>query len=49
MIKVSKVEALDMIENLREEMLKEAENLNFEKAAELRDKMIELKKKVNQR
>ncbi|SCL90827.1 excinuclease ABC subunit UvrB [Sporanaerobacter sp. PP17-6a] len=47
--KVSKVEALDMIENLREEMLKEAENLNFEKAAELRDKMIELKKKVNQR
>ena len=33
-----------MVENLREAMLKEAEELNFEKAAELRDKMIELKK-----
>ena len=33
-----------MIEALREEMLKAAEELNFEKAAELRDKMIELKK-----
>lgn len=33
-----------MIEVLREAMLKEAEELNFEKAAELRDKMIQLKK-----
>ncbi|NLW40696.1 MAG: excinuclease ABC subunit UvrB [Tissierellia bacterium] len=33
-----------MINNLREAMLKAAEELNFEKAAELRDKMIELKK-----
>lgn len=33
-----------MIENLKEAMLKEAEELNFEKAAELRDKMIQLKK-----
>ena len=33
-----------MIESLREAMLKEAEELNFEKAAELRDKMIQLKK-----
>ena len=33
-----------MIESLKEAMLKEAEELNFEKAAELRDKMIQLKK-----
>lgn len=33
-----------MIEGLKEAMLKEAEELNFEKAAELRDKMIQLKK-----
>ena len=33
-----------MIDSLREAMLREAEELNFEKAAELRDKMIELKK-----
>ena len=33
-----------MIETLKEAMLKEAEELNFEKAAELRDKMIQLKK-----
>lgn len=33
-----------MIDNLQEEMLKAAEELNFEKAAELRDKIIELKK-----
>lgn len=33
-----------MIENLRQSMLKAAEELNFEKAAELRDKMIQLKK-----
>ncbi|HHV45383.1 MAG TPA: excinuclease ABC subunit UvrB [Tissierellia bacterium] len=39
------MEDLDsMIESLKEEMLKAAEELNFEKAAELRDKMIELKK-----
>ncbi|WP_263282549.1 excinuclease ABC subunit UvrB [Schnuerera sp. xch1] len=38
-------EELDsMIEGLKEAMLKEAEELNFEKAAELRDKMIQLKK-----
>lgn len=33
-----------MIEALKEAMLKAAEELNFEKAAELRDKMFELKK-----
>ena len=33
-----------MIYALKEAMLKEAEELNFEKAAELRDKMIQLKK-----
>lgn len=33
-----------MIEGLREAMLKAAEELDFEKAAELRDKMLELKK-----
>ncbi len=33
-----------MIEELKEAMLKAAEELNFEKAAELRDKMMELKK-----
>ncbi len=33
-----------MIQTLKEAMLKEAEELNFEKAAELRDKMIKLKK-----
>ncbi|NLX61454.1 MAG: excinuclease ABC subunit UvrB [Tissierellia bacterium] len=44
-VDVSNIEDLDtMIEALREEMLKAAEELNFEKAAELRDKMIELKK-----
>ena len=35
-----------MINNLKEEMLKESEMLNFEKAAELRDKMLELKKMI---
>ena len=45
-----KVESLNaenldsMIEELKEAMLKAAEELNFEKAAELRDKMIELRK-----
>ncbi|NLY66758.1 MAG: excinuclease ABC subunit UvrB [Tissierellia bacterium] len=44
-VDISKIDDLDtMIEALREEMLKEAEELNFEKAAELRDRMIELKK-----
>ncbi|MCF6465457.1 excinuclease ABC subunit UvrB [Clostridium sp. Cult2] len=33
-----------MIDNLRQSMLKSAEELNFEKAAELRDKIIQLKK-----
>ncbi|MCF6463840.1 excinuclease ABC subunit UvrB [Clostridium sp. Cult1] len=33
-----------MIQNIRQSMLKAAEELNFEKAAELRDKMIQLKK-----
>lgn len=33
-----------MIDALQQAMLKEAEELNFEKAAELRDKMIQLKK-----
>ncbi len=32
------------IEVLRDAMLREAEELNFEKAAELRDRMIQLKK-----
>ena len=44
-VDISKIDDLDtMIEALREEMLKEAEELNFEKAAELRDRMIELKR-----
>ncbi len=33
-----------MIEALQSAMLKAAEELNFEKAAELRDRMIQLKK-----
>lgn len=44
-VDISGIKDLDtMIETLKEEMLKAAEELNFEKAAELRDKMIELKK-----
>ena len=35
---------VSMIDSLRDAMLREAEELNFERAAELRDKMIELKK-----
>lgn len=35
-----------MIEGLESAMLKAAEELNFEKAAELRDKMLELKKMI---
>lgn len=42
----SEDELIVMIDNLKTEMLKESEKLNFEKAAELRDKMIELKKMV---
>ena len=42
--KISKEEILEIIEGLESEMLKEAESLNFEKAAELRDKVNELKK-----
>ncbi|MCR2043920.1 excinuclease ABC subunit UvrB [Anaerosalibacter massiliensis] len=42
--KISKEEILEIIEGLETEMLKEAESLNFEKAAELRDKVNELKK-----
>lgn len=44
-VDISDVKDLDsMIDALKEEMMKAAEELNFEKAAELRDKMIELKK-----
>ncbi|MBW4827716.1 MAG: excinuclease ABC subunit UvrB [Clostridiaceae bacterium] len=42
--KMSKDEIMKIIEGLESEMLKEAESLNFEKAAELRDKANELKK-----
>jgi len=42
--KLSKENILETIEGLKEEMLKEAEMLNFEKAAELRDRIAELKK-----
>lgn len=42
--KLSKENILEIIEGLKEEMLKEAEMLNFEKAAELRDRIAELKK-----
>lgn len=36
-----------MIENLQDEMTAAAENLEFERAAELRDRIKELKKKIN--
>ena len=42
----SKEEIQGMIEGLESAMLKSAEELNFEKAAELRDKILELKKKL---
>ncbi|WMM23725.1 excinuclease ABC subunit UvrB [Tissierella sp. MB52-C2] len=42
----SKDEIQGMIEGLETAMLKAAEELSFEKAAELRDKIIELKKKL---
>ena len=35
-----------MIANLNDEMLQAAENLEFEKAAELRDRIKELKNKL---
>ena len=35
-----------MIENLTDEMLSYAENLEFEKAAQIRDRISELKKKI---
>jgi excinuclease UvrABC nuclease subunit len=34
-------------DRLRDDMLKEAENLNFEAAAALRDQMLHLDKKIN--
>ncbi len=47
---VFKGEDLDtMIEALQSAMIKEAEELNFEKAAELRDRMIQLKKNARGR
>ncbi len=42
----SEEELIAMIDKLKGEMLKEAEMLNFEKAAKLRDKMIKLKEMV---
>lgn len=42
----SKEEISGMIEGLESVMLKAAEELDFEKAAEMRDKIIELKKKL---
>lgn len=43
-VKMSKEEIENIIEGLKDEMLKEAESLNFERAAEIRDKIMELKK-----
>ena len=37
-----------MIDNLHDEMLLEAENLEFEKAAELRDRIKRLKKELGE-
>mgnify|MGYP004632318117 FL=1 len=37
-----------MIENLHDEMLAAAENLEFEKAAELRDRIKHLKKELGE-
>lgn len=44
--KYSNEDLMGMVEALEMEMLKAAEELNFEKAAELRDKAIELKKMI---
>ncbi len=43
---LSNEEILAMIDNLERMMIKEAEELNFEKAAEIRDRVIELRKKL---
>ncbi|WP_416198454.1 MAG: excinuclease ABC subunit UvrB [Sporanaerobacter sp.] len=43
-VKMSKEEIENIIEGLKDEMLKEAESLNFERAAEIRDKIMDLKK-----
>ncbi len=43
---LTKEETLEMIKQLEEEMKEFAKNLNFEMAAEIRDTIIELKKKV---
>lgn len=42
----SKEEIMGMIEGLEEVMLRAAEQLDFEKAAEIRDRIIELKGKL---
>lgn len=44
--KLSKEEILEVLKGLEEEMLKEAEMLHFERAAELRDRIVELKEKL---
>ncbi|WP_077369818.1 excinuclease ABC subunit UvrB [Anaerosalibacter sp. Marseille-P3206] len=44
--KLSKEKILEIVQGLEEEMLKEAEMLHFERAAELRDKIVELKEKL---
>lgn len=44
--KLSKEKMLQMLEGLESEMLKEAELLHFERAAQLRDKIVELKQKL---
>jgi len=44
--RMSKEEILEIIQGLEEEMLKEAEMLHFERAAELRDRIVELKKNL---
>ena len=44
---VDREEILEIIKGLKEQMMIEAEKLNFEKAAELRDEITELKKKLN--
>ena len=41
-----KLDDQELIELLRKEMLKAADNLEFEKAAKIRDEIIELEKKV---
>ena len=44
---IPKAEIAGMIVNLESEMKKEAEELNFERAIEIRDKINELKKKLD--